>query len=163
MKLFKKIDEIIAGLETGLITVILSLMIILSFGQVVLRNFFNESILWGDIFLRQMVLWVGFIGASLAARDQRHIAIDFLPNILPFSWSKPIQILTNICASVICAFLAQAAWDFVAYERESESTLFFNYPVWFFQIVLPYGFSLLTLRFILCAINSTLSRRVESR
>ena len=68
MKLFKKIDEIIAGLETALITVILSLMIILSFGQVVLRNFFNESILWGDIFLRQMVLWVGFIGASLADR-----------------------------------------------------------------------------------------------
>ena len=163
MKLFNKIDEIIAGLETSLITVILSLMIILSFGQVVLRNFFNESILWGDIFLRQMVLWVGFIGASLAARDQRHIAIDFLHNILPLSWSKPIQILTNICAAVISAFLAQAAWDFVAYERESESTLFFNYPVWFFQIVLPYGFSLLTLRFILCAINSTLSRRVESR
>ncbi len=163
MKLFKKIDEIIAGLETGLITVILSLMIIFSFGQVVLRNFFNESILWGDIFLRQMVLWVGFIGASLAARDQRHIAIDFLPNILPSSWRKPIQILTNICAAVISAFLAQAAWDFVAYERKSESTLFFNYPVWFFQIVLPYGFSLLTLRFILCAINSTLSRRVESR
>ncbi len=163
MKLFKKIDEIIAGLETGLITVILSLMIILSFGQIVLRNFFNESILWGDIFLRQMVLWVGFVGASLAARDQRHIAIDFLPNILPFSWTKPIQILTNICAAVISAFLAQAAWDFVAYERESESTLFFNYPVWFFQIVLPYGFSLLTLRFILCAINSTLSRWVESR
>ena len=163
MKLFKKIDEIIARLETGLITVILSLMIILSFGQVVLRNFFNESILWGDIFLRQMVLWVGFIGASLAARDQRHIAIDFLPNILPFSWSKPIQILTNICAAVISAFLAQAAWDFVAYERESESTLFFNYPVWFFQIVLPYGFSLLTLRFILCAIDSSLSKRMESR
>ena len=163
MKLFKKIDEIIAGLETGLITVILSLMIILSFGQVVLRNFFNESILWGDIFLRQMVLWVGFIGASLAARDQRHIAVDFLPNILPSSWGKHILILTNICAAGISGFLAQAAWDFVAYERKSESTLFFNYPVWFFQIVLPYGFSLLTLRFILCAINSTLSRRVESR
>ena len=163
MILLKQIDNAIAKLETGFITVILSVMIVLSFGQVVLRNFFNESILWGDIFLRQMVLWVGFIGASLAAHDQRHIAIDFLPNVLPPSWLKPIRILTNICAAGISAFLAQAAWDFVAYERESESTLFFNYPVWFFQIVLPYGFSLLTLRFILCAINSTLSRRVESR
>ena len=163
MKLFKKIDEIIAGLETALITVILSLMIILSFGQVVLRNFFNESILWGDIFLRQMVLWVGFIGASLAARDQRHIAVDFLPNISPSSWRKPIRTLTNLCAAGISAFLAQAAWDFVAYERESESILFFNYPVWFFQIVLPYGFSLLTLRFVLCAIDNSLSKQVEPR
>ena len=104
-------------------------MIILSLGQVVLRNFFNESILWGDIFLRQMVLWVGFIGASLAARDRRHIAVDFLPTILSSSWRKPILILTNIFAAVISGFLAQAAWNFVAYERESKSLLFFNYPV----------------------------------
>ena len=85
MKLLKQIDNAIARLETGFITVILSVMIILSFGQVILRNFFNESIFWGDIFLRQMVLWVGFIGASLAAHDQRHIAIDFLPNIFRYS------------------------------------------------------------------------------
>ena len=113
MKLFKQIDKAIAKLEIGFITVILSLMIILSFGQVILRNFFNESILWGDIFLRQMVLWVGFVGASLAARNQQHIAVDFLPNILPSSWRKPIQTLTKICAAVISIFLAQAAWSFV--------------------------------------------------
>ena len=163
MKLFNKIDEIIAGLETGLITVILSLMIILSFGQVVLRNFFNESILWGDIFLRQMVLWVGFIGASLAARDQRHIAVDFLPNISPSSWRKPIRTLTKICAAVISILLTQAAWSFVTYEREAESVLILNYPVWIFQTVLPYSFGLLTIRFILSAIDDVLPLWGKSR
>ena len=163
MKLFKKIDEIIAGLETGLITVILSLMIILSFGQVVLRNIFNESILWGDIFLRQMVLWVGFIGASLAARDQRHIAVDFLPNILPSPWRKPIRTLTKICAAVISIFLTHAAWSFVTYEREAESVLVLNYPVWIFQTVLPYSFGLLTIRFILSAIDDVLPLWGKSR
>ena len=163
MKLFKKIDEIIARLETGLITVILSLMIILSFGQVVLRNFFNESILWGDIFLRQMVLWVGFIGASLAARDQRHIAVDFLPNVLPSPWRKPIRTLTKICAAVISIFLTHAAWSFVTYEREAESVLVLNYPVWIFQTVLPYSFGLLTIRFILSAIDDVLPLWGKSR
>jgi len=156
MILLKQIDQAIARLETGLITVIFSVMILLSFGQVILRNFFNESILWGDIFLRQMVLWVGFIGASLAARDQRHIAVDFLPNILPSSWRKPIQTLTKVCAAVISIFLARAAWGFVAYEREAGSILILNYPVWIFQTVLPYSFGLLTIRFILSAIEDVL-------
>ena len=156
MKLIKQIDKAIAKVEILFITVILSVIIILSFGQLVLRNIFNESIFWADIFLRQMVLWLGFIGASLAARDHRHIAIDFLPNILPSSWLKPIQALTKICAAVISIFLSQAAWRFVEYEREAESILLLNYPVWVFQIVLPYSFVLLTIRFILSAIEDLL-------
>ena len=163
MKLLKQIDNAIARLETGFITVILSVMIILSFGQVILRNFFNESIFWGDIFLRQMVLWVGFIGASLAARDQRHIAVDFLPNILPSPWRKPIRTLTKICAAVISIFLTHAAWSFVTYEREAESVLVLNYPVWIFQTVLPYSFGLLTIRFILSAIDDVLPLWGKSR
>jgi len=47
-----------------------------------------------------MVLWIGFIGSSLATRDQKHIAIDFLPNILPSHWRKPIKVFTNICAAI---------------------------------------------------------------
>ena len=153
MRLLKQIDKILAKLEAGFITLILSLIIILSFGQVILRNFFNESIIWGDILLRQMVLWVGFVGASLAAREERHIVIDFLPNILPSSWRKAIQTFTKIGAAVVSLFLAQAAWSFVAYEREAGSILTLNLPVWIFQIVLPYSFRLLTARFILSAIE----------
>lgn len=109
-----------------------------------------------------MVLWVGFIGASLATRDQKHFAVDFFPNILPSYWRKPIQILTNICAAIVCTFLAKTAWTFVKYEQESKSILFLNYPVWFFQIVIPYGFCLLSIRFILCAIDDSLSKQAKS-
>jgi TRAP-type C4-dicarboxylate transport system permease small subunit len=110
-----------------------------------------------------MVLWVGFVGASLAARENRHIAIDFLPNILPASWHRPIGIFTKLCAAVISLFLAQAAWSFVAYEREAESILFLNLPVWIFQVVLPYSFGLLTIRFILSAIDDLLSSGRQSQ
>ena len=163
VRFIKLIDDYLAKLESGFITLILSLMIILSFGQVILRNFFSESLLWGDIFLRQMVLWVGFVGASLAARENRHIAIDFLPNILPASLHRPIGIFTKLCAAVISLFLAQAAWSFVAYEREAESILFLNLPVWIFQVVLPYSFGLLTVRFILSAIDDLLSSGRQSQ
>ncbi len=163
VRFLRQIDGCLAKLESGFITLILSLMIFLSFGQVILRNFFNESILLGDIFLRQMVLWVGFTGASLATRERRHIAIDFLPNILPATWQQSIGIFTKFCAAVICIFLAQAAWSFVAYEREAESVLFLNLPVWIFQIVLPYSFIVITLRFILSAFEDLLPFKRESR
>ena len=158
MNVIKNFDEFLAKLEGTFIALLLSIMIILSFGQVILRNFFQEGILWGDIFLRQMVLWVGVVGASLAAREHRHIAIDFLPNILPSSWLKPIQIFTKICAAVISIFLAQAALNFVVYEWEAKSILVLNLPIWIFQIVLPYSFGLIAIRSILSAIESVIGK-----
>ena len=35
------------------------------------------------------------------------------------------------------------------FEKESQSTLFLDIPVWIFQIILPYSFLLIAIRFII--------------
>lgn len=157
MRLIRKIESILGRVEALSVTVLLSLMILLSFTQVLLRNFFNEAILWADIFIRQLVLWVGFLGASLAVRENKHISIDFLPNILPETWGKFIQFIVNLTAGVVSAFLAWAAWRFVQFEIEGQATLFLDIPVWIFQTILPYSFVVISARFLLKAVQVFLS------
>ncbi|GJL78357.1 MAG: hypothetical protein NPINA01_13460 [Nitrospinaceae bacterium] len=149
MRLIRQIETILAKIETLSVTLLLSLMILFSFSQVILRNFFNDGILWADIFIRQLVLWVGFLGASLAVRESKHISIDFLPNILPKSWGKWIQCIVDLTAGIVSAFLAWAAWRFVQFEMEGEATLFLDIPVWVFQTILPYSFVVISARFLL--------------
>jgi len=151
MQIIKKIDAYLARAEEGLIVLILSVMILLSFGQVILRNLFDQGILWADIFLRQMVLWVGFLGASLATRSGRHIAIDFLPRFMPPQWRAISGIIVRLSAGVISAYLAWAAWKFVQFEREGGATLFLNLPGWIFETILPFSFAVIALRFLLRA------------
>ena len=57
-------------------------MIIMAFGQVVLRNFFHTSIEWGDVFLRHLVLWLGFLGAVIATGEGRHLKIEFINKLV---------------------------------------------------------------------------------
>ena len=154
MRLIRQLENILGKLETLTVTVLLSLMILIAFGQVILRNVFNEGILWGDIFIRQLVLWVGFLGASLAVRDSKHISIDFLPYFLPKAWEKLIQFIVNITAGVISGFLALAAVRFVQFEMEGSATLFLNIPVWIFQIILPYSFCVISARFLFKALDA---------
>ena len=66
----------------GLLILLLSLMILLAAYQVVARNFFDTGILWGDALVRVLVLWVTFIGATIAARDDEHIRIDLLTRFI---------------------------------------------------------------------------------
>ncbi|MCH7552365.1 TRAP transporter small permease, partial [Patescibacteria group bacterium] len=93
-------------------------VVLLSFSQVVLRNLFSGGILWGDILLRQLVLWVGFLGASLAVREQKHIAIDFLPRFFNDFWKKTSRIGVQLVTGIISIFLGLPAWSFMQFERE---------------------------------------------
>jgi len=162
MRLIRQIDNILEKIETLSITVLLSLMILIAFSQVILRNGFNDGILWGDIFIRQLVLWVGFLGASLAVRESKHISIDFLPHFLPNSWKNYIQFIVNITAGAISGFLALAALRFVQFEMEGSATLFLDIPAWIFQIILPYSFCVISARFIIKALDILLLKEINS-
>jgi TRAP-type C4-dicarboxylate transport system permease small subunit len=128
-------------------------MIVLAFLQVVLRNIFAESFLWGDIFLRHLVLWVGFIGASVATRYERHINIDLLSRIVPGRLRLFVQGIVFLFSALAAAWLTRAAWQFVRDEQAVQSMLFENVPVWYFQIIIPVGFGLMAVRFLFQSIE----------
>lgn len=153
MRILETIDSALAKLEAALIVGTLSLMILLSFGQVLLRNFFQGGILWADLFLRQGVLWVGFLGASLATREGRHISIEVLSHFLPPRLAHRIQRVVQLIAAGVSGTLAWAAWQFVEMERDAGSTLFLDIPGWIFQIILPYCFAVVALRFFLISVG----------
>ena len=142
-------DRTLEKFECRLIICLLSFMIILSFGQILSRNIFHQALVWGDILLRQLVLWTGFLGASLAIRQNKHISIDVFSNFLSPKLKNKVFTLTRITTAVISGFLACAAWSFVQFEKESESILFLDLPVWIFQLILPYSFITIAFRFLL--------------
>jgi len=144
-----KIDHSIAFVENTLIIIILTVMVLMAFLQVLLRNFFETGILWGDVFLRHLVLWVGFLGASLATREEKHINIDILTRVIPKKYVPFVKIIVDIITIVICVLLAKAGYTFVHYEMEANTILFQNIPAWYFQIIIPVGFSLIGFRFFL--------------
>ncbi len=148
-KIIQKIDRGLYLFENSLLILILGVMVLMAFLQVVLRNLFHSGILWGDIFLRHLVLWVGFIGASLATRSERHINIDVLTRLLSKKIIPYIRIFVNLVAIAVGSVLVKAAFVFVRYEYEAKTILFTNIPAWYFELIIPVGFALISFRFLL--------------
>ena len=157
MRILRQFDHYLAKCESWILIFLLTLMVFLSFGQVVLRNIFDFGLLWADTFLRQLVLWVGFLGASLAVREKRHISIDFIPNFLPEHWRKPLRVIVDFSTGMISLFLLIAAWNFLQYEKEGGSILFLDIPVWVFQTILPFSLGVIAIRFIFRSLDGVLS------
>jgi TRAP-type C4-dicarboxylate transport system permease small subunit len=149
MKLLTRLDASLNKVEGILLVSLLAIMVLMAFLQVVLRNFFSTGILWGDIFLRHLVLWIGFLGAALATSKERHISIDALTRFLPTRVKSAIRVLTNLFAAIVCYVLLRASLTFIELEREGETILYGNIPTWYAQVIIPAGFALLMAHFFI--------------
>ena len=147
------LDRWLARITGWLIIVFLSVMILMAFGQVVLRNFFHTGIEWGDVFLRHMVLWLGFLGATIATGEGRHLKIEFVNKLVAERYRKVANIIANLFAAVVCYFLMGAAIAFVRFEIESGSTLILDLPTTYFIIIIPIGYGIIAFRFIVRSLS----------
>jgi TRAP-type C4-dicarboxylate transport system permease small subunit len=158
MKLLRTLTASLVRIETVLLVVFLSLMGILAFAQVILRNVFGTGILWGDPMVRQMVLWSGFMGAALATSEDRHISVDAFTKYLSAHTNQTIKIITSLAAAVVSLFLAQAAWEFVLAEKESGGEIFLGISSWVGLTIIPAGYMLITIHFLIQAIEVAVKR-----
>jgi TRAP-type C4-dicarboxylate transport system permease small subunit len=153
MRLLRRLDRAIAAAETTLLVVFLSVMIVLDFTQVILRNFFSSGIIWADTFLRQTVLWVAFFGASLAVQERKHINIDVLTRFMADRTKRIARIATDFFAAVVCFAFLRASLTFISSEITYSTILLLTIPTWCFELIIPVGYGMLTFRFLIKVID----------
>ena len=145
--------------EGGFLAVLLAAMIVFSFLQIVLRNVADSSLIWVDPFLRHLVLWVGFLGATLATRIGRHINVDALSRFLPVTPLRVVRTATHTLAAVVCLLLSNACLKLVRDEAAFGSSGFLDIPVWALQVVMPLSCVAMSSRFLGHAIASARGER----
>lgn len=153
MSPLQRTGRIIAAIEDGLLSLLLGAVILLAFTQIALRNLADISFSWADPLLRVVVLWLALIGAIAATRDDNHIRIDLLSRYLPESFGKFLKRITDLFSALISGALAWHSARFVVMEQADGAIAFSNIPVWLFELILPLGFGIIALRFLINAIH----------
>jgi len=144
-----KVLKILYGIEDGLLVVVISVMVLFSFTQIILRNFTDSAFNWGDAFLRFMVLWVGLLGAMVATREDNHISIDVISYLVPQRAKSIIRVFTDLFTSIVCGLLSYASVMFVLDEKEGGTMAFAKMPAWIIELILPLAFGIICLRYLI--------------
>lgn len=159
MNQLKRLSTLLLQVEDLLLSLLLTSMILLATSQILLRNFWDYSLAWGDPSLRLMILWITLLGAMAATRENNHIRIDLFSRYLPATAQRISTLITDGFAAVICALLAWHSARFVLFEREDNAQFLDLMPIWPLQLILPVGFGIIALRLLL---NALLNRRWQS-
>jgi TRAP-type C4-dicarboxylate transport system permease small subunit len=99
------------------------------------------------------VVWVGFIGAAIAVREDKHLTIDILSRWMSGAGSSIIQSISHFISAVVCGLLTWAGIKFTMFEAQMGSTAFFELPVWMPELIIPVTFGIMTLRYALCLLR----------
>ncbi len=77
----------------GLIALMLAVMVVLVFGNVVLRYGFNSGITVSEEVSRWLFVWLTFLGAIVALKEHGHLGSDMLVSRLPAAGKKVCLVL----------------------------------------------------------------------
>jgi TRAP-type transport system small permease protein len=91
------LERLISGLMRQLevlIGVILAVMVVLVFGNVVLRYGFNSGIAISEEVSRYLFVWLTFLGAIVAVHEHAHLGVDSLVRVLP-RWGKLFCVIAS--------------------------------------------------------------------
>jgi TRAP-type C4-dicarboxylate transport system permease small subunit len=154
--------DILHRAEDLLIALLLTATMALALFQIVQRNIMGTGLLWGDILIRIMVLWLGMAGAMAAARERKHIRIDLLTHFLTPGLRQATESLSALFAAGVCLIAGYVSLQFVRSEYAAGDLAFGNVPYWLCETVLPLGFTVIALRygiqFVLCARGRSMDR-----
>ena len=95
----------------ALIALFLAIMVVLVFGNVVLRYAFNSGITVSEEVSRWLFVWLTFLGAIVAMREHGHLGVDSLVKRLPTGGKKAALIVSQLLMLYVTWLLLQGSWE----------------------------------------------------
>jgi len=145
--------RVIRALERWTLTVLLVGMSLGYAGQVAIRALSPELATrtsWVEELTVFAMVWLAFLGLGIALERGRHVAMESFVERFPPALHEWMFRVINLTGLAFVAYLAKLGWDITVFVRESGqiSPVLDVSMAWLYG-VLPVGFGLLALRYLL--------------
>jgi TRAP-type C4-dicarboxylate transport system permease small subunit len=139
----------------GWVTKLLAFFVVTAIYINITLNYFPDGYSWSKEISLIMLLWVGFIGASVCAHEGKHIQVGALRRIVPPSMSRWGDAIGFLATAAFCFFIALLGYEYakeaLMLEGRFEQT---NIPDWVATIAVPAAFAMTMLRYVGAAFSS---------
>lgn len=161
--------------EDAILVIALLVMALIPVVELVGRTWFSIGIPGSTEYVQHLTLWIGFLGAMLASREDKHLKIAAAVIWLPVRVSRVVDCAGAFLSAAVCAGLfgaslelvvaeapglppwtAQVIPDFIEhwlnpyglFESGGLTTVGGWIPIWVAEAVMPFGFAVMAVRFI---------------
>ncbi|KKK36805.1 C4-dicarboxylate ABC transporter permease [Mesobacillus campisalis] len=119
--MLKTAANILNKFLNGTIALSLAFMSLLVFGNVILRYAFNSGITWSEEMSRFLFVWMVFLGAIAALKDNMHLGVDIVTNALPPKLRKIAYVISNLLVLYVLYLLLVGSWKMTLLNMNSTA------------------------------------------
>lgn len=106
-----------------LMVLFLALMVVMVFGNVVMRYGFNSGITLSEELSRWLFVWMTFLGGVVALNERAHLGTDSLIARLPVAGRKLCLAASLALMLFVCWLIFRGAWEQVKINWDSTSAV----------------------------------------
>jgi len=140
--------QLVHGSENILLTFGLLLMAVLPLIEIGSRVLGIVGLPGSTNYVRHLTLWMGFMGAIVAAREDKHLSLHARSDILPEKVQGIVKVTAAVIATAVCALLAWAGFEFARSVYGAPTQIAGWIPQWVAVAIMPIGYFSVTLRLI---------------
>ena len=104
-----------------LLIVLLGIMVVLVFGNVVLRYAFNSGIVFSEEVSRFVFMWLTLIGALVVMKDNAHLGMSSLVDRLGETGQRVCRFASDALTFACCSLLAHGTWKQVVIGMDNRA------------------------------------------
>jgi TRAP-type C4-dicarboxylate transport system permease small subunit len=135
--------------ERWLLLVFYVMLVGTMFIEVVRREVFSYSSIWGEEMVRYSFIYLAWIGAAAAVKERGHIRIDVIMNYVPQTVKALLYILGDLVMFIVALIAIYWSWEAVHVSWKFGSvTHGLRISQTWFLFAVPFGFALVMLRLI---------------
>ena len=153
-------ERVLLAGNRGVIIAMMATMVALVFANVVSRYIFNYSIIWAEELAQYLMVWITFLGAGLAMREGRHVAVEMLQNALPRPLARTARVIVIGAVLAFLATLVVLGSMFVNFAWDQETPVM-NVPMGIPYLAVPIGAFLFFVHMVFIS-GDYLHKRVET-
>lgn len=129
----KRLIDLYCRMIDYLIAILLAIMVVLVFGNVVLRYAFNSGITVSEEMSRWLFVWLTFMGAIAALKEYGHLGTDMLLQKLPPLGQRICLVASNLLMLYVTYLLFQGSLEQAKINASVEA------PVTGLSVAIFYG------------------------
>ena len=132
-----RIDARIGQVEAFLAKTFLAIQVAIIFSEVVCRYALGTSLVWSEELARYLLVWIGFLGASIGLRMRGHFGVELLVMALPPGLRK---VLTCLTITVMFIFLGIVTfYGVIMVASADEVSTVMQVSMRYFYAAIPLG------------------------
>lgn len=144
----KAVNIILDRIEEVFVILALAVASTLTFVEVILRQF-GSSLGFTFEMVNYLLIWTGFIGASIGVREKTHLGVDILIANCEPKVQKALLILISLLSVIFSVIVSYLGFQHVLIVADfGQVSPEMELPLYVVRSLIPIAFGLMTIRFL---------------